>query len=122
MDGKLGDEAVFWLNEILYWGERLETYSADLTIGEFSSDSIKLDAFCWCISCIGEASAKLLNADTGLQASRDMSLQLRKANAARNRYVHGYFDLESAVVWETATVAVPAMMVMLRAYYQIKEG
>ena len=33
----------------------------------------------------------------------------------RNRLIHGYFDINTSIVWKTATVEVPALVPLLRA-------
>lgn len=32
----------------------------------------------------------------------------------RNRLIHGYFDSDTAIVWKTATVEIPALLPVLR--------
>ena len=32
----------------------------------------------------------------------------------RNRLIHGYFDIDTAIVWKTATAEVPALLSPLR--------
>ena len=32
----------------------------------------------------------------------------------RNRLIHGYFDVDTTIVWQTATVEVPALAPVLR--------
>ena len=33
----------------------------------------------------------------------------------RNRLIHGYFDIDTAVVWKTATAEIPTLAPLLRA-------
>jgi uncharacterized protein with HEPN domain len=33
----------------------------------------------------------------------------------RNRLIHGYFDIDTTIVWRTATVETPALVPLLRA-------
>lgn len=35
--------------------------------------------------------------------------------AMRNRLIHGYFDINTTIVWKTATVEVPELLPLLRA-------
>jgi len=32
----------------------------------------------------------------------------------RNRLIHGYFDINTTIVWRTATVEVPALVPLLK--------
>jgi len=32
----------------------------------------------------------------------------------RNRLIHGYFDIDTTIVWKTATVEVPALVPLLQ--------
>lgn len=32
----------------------------------------------------------------------------------RNRLIHGYFDIDTTIVWKTATVEVPTLLPLLR--------
>ena len=38
-----------------------------------------------------------------------------KASAIRNRLVHGYFDVDLSVVWQTAREALPPFVAQVRA-------
>jgi len=33
----------------------------------------------------------------------------------RNRLIHGYFDIDADIVWQTATVELPALLPILRS-------
>jgi uncharacterized protein with HEPN domain len=35
--------------------------------------------------------------------------------ATRNRLIHGYFDIDTTVVWETVTEEIPELLPKLRA-------
>mgnify|MGYP002682800091 CR=1 FL=1 len=110
-------EALFWRSEIVFWGDRLAAHSAQLSYERFAKDSLAVDAFCWCISCIGETAARLLNTDSGLLKNAGLTAALRSATSARNRYVHGYFDLETRIVWDAAMIAVPSLVAALKRHY-----
>ncbi|HYU34555.1 MAG TPA: HepT-like ribonuclease domain-containing protein [Thermoanaerobaculia bacterium] len=38
-----------------------------------------------------------------------------KTGCWRNRLIHGYFDINTTIVWKTATVEVPELVPLLRA-------
>ena len=103
----------FWLEQILTWSDRVETYVDGLSAQDFASDQAKIDAASWCISCIGEACGRILEIDPAFE-SRHPMLSLSAAYAARNRYVHGYFDLDIEQVWVTCIDAVPRLAIEAR--------
>lgn len=98
----------FWLKQIVSFAERLEGHVSGMHKDEFANDPKSVDAASWCIACIGEASGKILETDAEF-AWQFPSLELSNAYLARNRYVHGYFDLDAEQVWDTAVVSVPRM-------------
>lgn len=62
------------------------------------------------LEVIGEACAnlspELVQANAGIPWS--------KASAIRNRLVHGYFDVDLRIVWQTATDSIPAFARQIR--------
>lgn len=98
----------FWLRQILSFAERLGGHVSGMNRDAFADDQKSIDAASWCIACIGEACGKILETDADF-ARRFPSLELSSAYLARNRYVHGYFDLDAEQVWDTAIVSVPKL-------------
>ena len=39
----------------------------------------------------------------------------RQIVATRNRLIHGYFDIDHAIVWKTATEEIPDLLTQLRS-------
>lgn len=103
-----GDQARL-LSDIVFWGERLASHLSQSTEKKFSEGPLLIDAACWCIICVGEASGKLVQRWPDL-AERLADLELSKAYAMRNRLSHGYFTIDVGVVWRAATVSVPALV------------
>jgi uncharacterized protein with HEPN domain len=57
------------------------------------------------------------------EAANKLSLDARAAApqvpwgaivAMRNRLIHGYFDIDTTIVWKTATVEIPELLPLLR--------
>ena len=57
------------------------------------------------------------------EAANKLSLEVRAAApqipwgaivAMRNRLIHGYFDIDTTIVWKTATVEIPELVPLLR--------
>jgi uncharacterized protein with HEPN domain len=63
------------------------------------------------IEILGEAANKV-SPDTRAAAP---SVPWTAIVSMRNRLIHGYFDTDTAVVWKTATVEVPALIPLLQA-------
>src|SRR3954463_2087922 len=98
----------YWLEQIVYSAERLAGHVAGISQPIFQGDLKTIDAACWCIGCIGEAAGKILQIDPEFE-NRSKGLALLAAYDARNRYIHGYFNLDEEQIWQTATIAVPEM-------------
>ncbi|MEX0409312.1 HepT-like ribonuclease domain-containing protein [Aquibium sp. LZ166] len=98
----------FWLEQIVSFSERLDGHASGIERQTFTTDPKSIDAVSWCIACIGEACGKILEID-GEMDRRFPSLRLTDAYLARNRYVHGYFDLDVEQVWDTALKSVPEL-------------
>lgn len=103
----------FWLEQIVSMSERLERHLRDMDAEEFLVDQKTIDAASWCISCIGEACGKILEIDPEFEHKAGV-LRLAGAYAARNRYVHGYFDLDLDLIWSTASRSVPELAAATR--------
>ncbi len=85
--------------------EAVEAFVAGRQPGDLSTDRMLLLALERAIEIIGEAAAKV-------------SIETRESEAAvpwpqivamRNRLVHAYFAVDTAILWKTATEEVPAL-------------
>jgi uncharacterized protein with HEPN domain len=103
----------FWLARIVESADRLASHIEGKNEGSFVADTLALDASCWCISCIGEASGKILELDPQF-GTRVQNREFAAAYAARNRYVHGYFMLDEEQIWQTASEAVPKLRALAK--------
>ena len=112
---KLRRSIEFWLQQILWSADRLKGHIGGRSPDEFGTAETIIDATSWCISCVGEACGKILEIAPDFE-DRNPALQIRRAYAARNRYVHGYFDVDTEQIWETATQSVPLLSAAIREY------
>jgi uncharacterized protein with HEPN domain len=103
----------FWLARIIQCSQRLASHIEGYDPKGFVLDQRTFDAACWCISCIGEAVGKVLEAEPEF-GSAVQRRELMSAYQARNRYVHGYFSLDELQVWDTASQSVPKIALMAR--------
>lgn len=102
----------YWLEQIISLADRVAAHVAGMSVHEFVDDAKTVDAASWCIACIGEACGKILEIDRNF--GKGVGLELSAAYAARNRYVHGYYDLDLEQVWDTVNLSVPALAEIAR--------
>jgi uncharacterized protein with HEPN domain len=78
---------------------------------DLDEDRMLLFAVVHAIEVLGEAANKI-SPDTQAAAPQ---VPWAAIVAMRNRLIHGYFDINSTIVWKTATVEVPALVPLLQA-------
>ncbi len=78
---------------------------------DLENDQMLLFALVRAIEIIGEAASKL-SADTQAAAP---SVPWSSIVAMRNRLIHAYFDINTAIVWKTVTEELPQLLPQLRA-------
>lgn len=100
-----------WLDDLVTWGDRVAAYLEGVDLEVFLEDRLRQDAVVRCIECIGEAARNILNDPRSADLSH---LDLYQAYWARNRFAHGYYDLDMERVWETASVSVPRLVMDAR--------
>ena len=84
---------------------KIANYLGEVTKGQFDNDSLLQDGVVRSIEIIGEAS-KSLSSELREQSPQ---IELREIMRMRDKIVHHYFKLDLEVVWQTATVDVPAL-------------
>jgi len=99
------------LKHILDAIERIEQYLVDQDLERFRSLSEKIDAVVRNMEIIGEAISCL----TRDLKARHPGVEWRIATAMRNRLIHGYFDVDPDIVWQTATADLPRLKVAVVA-------
>ncbi len=103
-----------WFEDILNWGVRLESYITGMDEVAFSNDIKTQDAVIRCIECIGEAATQIIAHKTELPTNW-FTQDFEEARWTRNRLIHGYFDISSDRVWQTATISIPRLLVFIRS-------
>jgi uncharacterized protein with HEPN domain len=93
------------LLDILELIERIERQTGNLTEAEFLADPDVEDATAYRLLAIGEASKGL---DDDVKA-RCPDIPWREIVGLRNILAHEYFIRESAMIWQTVTVALPRL-------------
>jgi uncharacterized protein with HEPN domain len=98
------------LLDILEAGQR----TAEIVAGgksRFDEDDVVQDALIRRIEVIGEAAS---NVSDELKAAHP-NIPWRRASATRNRTAHGYFDLDTGLIWEVADSDVPDLITQVQA-------
>jgi len=92
--------------------EELLTFTAQKTFDDFQADRQLQHACLHCFLIIGEAANALES------AFRDAHPEIpwRPIIAMRHRLIHGYFDVELSLVWDTVTLNIPELLPPLRAF------
>jgi uncharacterized protein with HEPN domain len=77
---------------------------------DLDSDRMLLFAVVRAVEILGEAASRL---SAEAQATIP-DVPWTSIVGMRNRLIHGYFDVDTEIVWKTATVEVPALLEALR--------
>lgn len=85
--------------------EKIERYLKDTSLEKFIRDEVKVDAVVRNLEIVGEAAASL----TREIKSQYPDVEWRFATAARNRLIHGYFDVDPEIVWDTTQNNLPKL-------------
>ena len=101
------------LQDILNAARLVALYVKDATEPGFASDTEKQDAVIRRIEIIGEAAAHL-SEETRLAIPE---LPFRKMRGMRNIVAHDYANVDLGVVWEVATIHVPAVCAALERFF-----
>ncbi|WP_310629837.1 DUF86 domain-containing protein [Paraburkholderia sp.] len=92
---------------------RIREYTASLTLEEFESARVVLDAVLLNLHVIGEAAHNVMLADNAFAADHP-EIPWQVAYDMRNRISHGYFDINVRTVWTTVQHDLPEMERALR--------
>jgi len=93
------------LNHILDAIAKIEKYLQNFDLQKFRSDELTIDAVVRNIEIIGEATTCL---DRSLKA-QNPNIEWGFATATRNRLIHGYFDVDAEIVWNTTQNDLPKL-------------
>lgn len=103
-----------WLQDIRDAIVNIRSDMAGLSEEAFLVDGKTLRAVAKSVSDIGEAANRIMAIAPELQQSNQSVWEhLRRVNAMRNVLAHGYFRTDAGVVWDTATVHLPKLEMLL---------
>lgn len=94
------------IGHILETGEDLASFILDKKQADLDSDKMLFYAVTRAIEIIGEAAAKV----TDKTRSEFPTIPWIKASDLRNRLAHAYFNINSEIIWETATRSIPELL------------
>jgi uncharacterized protein with HEPN domain len=106
-----------WLDDIIFWGERLAGHLDGIDRKEFFANELLQDAVSKCAEVIGEACGKLDDLDPSLNG-KFPDLDLKRARKSRDRLSHGYYHMKIDMLWSTVTVSIPQTVVAAKAVLQ----
>jgi len=93
------------LRHILDAVEKIERYLQDYDKQSFGADEKTQDAVVRQLEIIGEAATNL----TRDLRSNNPQVEWRFATAMRNRLIHGYFEVDAEIVWDTTQKDLPIL-------------
>ncbi len=86
--------------------EKVVGFTSNMTVAEYSSNEVVRIAVERLLEIVGEALSVALKMDPSLQ---DRFPNLRRAVGLRNRIIHGYDDINDAVIWDIVQTNVPPL-------------
>lgn len=95
-----------YIEHILDAARQIHIYMADASKEVFMQDRKTQDAVILKILVIGEAAAQILD-EHGSFAQQRSDIPWNRLKGMRNRMVHGYFETNLDLVWETVQTFLP---------------
>jgi len=92
-------------------GETALRFLGNLTSEDLKDDQKALFAIIRAVEIMGEASARVSD-ETRKKHSQ---IPWRDITAMRNRLIHGYFDVDTDIVWNTVSNEIPTLIHYLKA-------
>lgn len=99
------------LRHMLDAAEEILTFTVHKTYDDFMADRQLQHACLHCFLIIGEAANTLDPAFCDAHPE----IPWRPIIAMRHRLIHGYFDVELSLIWDTVAVNIPELIPTLRA-------
>ncbi|MBE7541306.1 MAG: DUF86 domain-containing protein [Solibacteraceae bacterium] len=99
------------MKDILAACERIEIITSGQTEDSFRKDDVRYAAILHHLSVIGEAVNRL----SPSLRERHPEVPWAEIIAARNRIVHACFDLDSQILWSTASEDVPQLRAWVKS-------
>ena len=89
-----------------------QQFVAEMNQEQFEADKKSQQAVIYSLLIVGEAATKIMDRYPEY-ASLNSHIPWRSMRGMRNRFAHGYFDINLNVVWDTVQNAVPDLLVQI---------
>jgi uncharacterized protein with HEPN domain len=96
--------------------ESVAQFTAGRQPTDLNTDRMLLFAVVRAIEVIGETAGRISD---GVR-SQVSPIPWRSIVSMRNRLIHGYFDIDTEIVWKTATDELPSLLPLLRALLDVE--
>lgn len=106
----------FRVQDMLTCAQRILEYTRGLSLEEFRSNPLVVDAVFYNITILGEA-ARHVPDDV---AARSPEIDWAAVRGMRNNLVHEYFGADMQIVWDTIQRDVPDLILKLEAVKSIE--
>ena len=107
----MNDRDELRLRHMVDAADRIASYLSSVNRDEFLANWMLQDAVIRNLEIIGEACVNL----TSEFRDAHVDVPWQKASSIRNRLVHGYFDVDLGVVWQSAVNSVPPFANQIQA-------
>jgi len=101
----LPDQDIQRLRHILEYADKIDMYTAGLTLAIFQETPIVQDSVLHCLYVICEAAGRITDETKQQLIEIDWDL----LRGMRNRLAHVYFSIDLVIIWKTATQDVPEL-------------
>ncbi len=112
-----GGDVFVLLDQILEAARLATSYVDGMTEDGFLADSRTQQAVAMNLIIIGEAATRLARSYPSFAAAH-VDLPWREMINMRNRIAHGYVELDFRIVWRTAQIDLPELLIPLEALYE----
>ncbi len=96
------------LERMLFAVNQAISFLEDIDEEAFVADVIRLNAVCMSLVVCGEHASRILEAHRDFAADHP-DIEWVKIKGMRNRIAHGYFDLQTKVIYKTVVMELPLL-------------
>jgi uncharacterized protein with HEPN domain len=97
-----------WLGHMLRAATDARDFVEGMTREDFLADRRTQQAVVMSLVVIGEAAARIMDADPGFAAGHP-EVPWQAMRGMRNRMAHGYFETDFGIVWSTVDTEIPGL-------------
>ncbi len=99
------------MRHMLDFAQKIREFSADKSRNDLETNELYALAVVRLLEIIGEAAANV----TAKTQKQHPNIEWREIVGMRNHIIHGYFDVEHDIVWNTITLFIPSLIAELEA-------